>query len=284
MIAQQLHLQHQKAMLQLLQEFDRICKLLNIPYILFAGTLLGAVRHEGFIPWDDDLDVLMMRSDYSRFLAEAPTLLNPDVFYLQKEFSDHWPMFFSKLRLNGTTCIEKFHPKDPNMHTGIYMDIFPCDNACNTALGRLVQYLSARIVIAKSLDTRGYETNSFIKKVFVKLCRILPKKTCWNIVINGPANGKYVHCFLAGSSKFKNNVFLRSDIANLTYAQFEEHTYPIPLAYHTILTQLYGEYMQQPDENARLEKIHAVFVDLNNTGHEYRFYQSDLDVHTRSIR
>ena len=123
-ISQEQHQKHQAALLRLLREFDRVCKQLNIPYVLYAGTLLGAVRHEGFIPWDDDLDVLMLREDYNRLLAEAPAVLDTDTFYLQKEFSDHWPLFFSKLRLNGTTCLEKVHPKDSQIHQGIYIDIF----------------------------------------------------------------------------------------------------------------------------------------------------------------
>ena len=95
--------QHQQALRSLLEEFDRVCKKLNISYMLFAGTMLGAVRHQGFIPWDDDLDVIMLRRDYERFLKDAPTVLNEERFFLQKEFSEHWPLFFSKLRLNGTT-------------------------------------------------------------------------------------------------------------------------------------------------------------------------------------
>ena len=91
---------HQQALVSLLQEFDRVCRALHIPYVLFAGTLLGAVRHQGFIPWDDDLDVLMLRADYDRLLAEASTVLNTDDFYLQKEFSEHWPMFFSIPRIS----------------------------------------------------------------------------------------------------------------------------------------------------------------------------------------
>ena len=71
------HIRHQKALLTLLQEFDRVCKALDIPYVLFAGTMLGAVRHQGFIPWDDDLDVMMLRPDYERFLREAEALLEP---------------------------------------------------------------------------------------------------------------------------------------------------------------------------------------------------------------
>ena len=64
--------EHQKAMYHLLVAFDKVCRKLNIQYFLFSGTLLGAVRHHGFIPWDDDLDVLMLRADYERLMREAP--------------------------------------------------------------------------------------------------------------------------------------------------------------------------------------------------------------------
>lgn len=155
MVTDDTHIQHQRSMKILLDEFDRICNILQIPYVLFAGTLLGAVRHKGFIPWDDDLDVIMLRKDYERFLQGAPQHLDQQRFYLQKEFGEHWPMFFSKLRLNGTTCLETFHPKDTRMHQGIYIDIFPCDDAAKTHLGRYAQFLSSRVVVAKSLG-RGY--------------------------------------------------------------------------------------------------------------------------------
>ena len=103
---------HQKALMVLLQEFDRVCRELEIPYILFAGSLLGAVRHQGFIPWDDDIDVMMLRKDYDRFMKEADRVLDQEKFFLQKEFSEHWPMFFSKLRMNNTACLEKYQPKN----------------------------------------------------------------------------------------------------------------------------------------------------------------------------
>lgn len=89
---------HQGIMFQMLCELDAICRRNNINYMLFAGSALGAVRHKGFIPWDDDLDIVMLREDYDRFLFVAPNELDSKQYYLQKEFSSHWPMFFSKLR------------------------------------------------------------------------------------------------------------------------------------------------------------------------------------------
>ena len=108
--------EHQAVMLEMLTDVDEICKKYNIKYQLFAGSLLGAVRHKGFIPWDDDLDIVILRPEYERFLRIAPSELDAEKYFLQKEFSEHWPMFFTKLRKNGTACIERQVPKDKLMH------------------------------------------------------------------------------------------------------------------------------------------------------------------------
>lgn len=103
---------HQTLLLEMLKDFDAVCRKHHISYQLFAGTALGAVRHHGFIPWDDDVDVILMRSEYDRLLTEAAGDFDPERYYVQRENSAHWPMQFSKLRRNHTACIEKYHPKD----------------------------------------------------------------------------------------------------------------------------------------------------------------------------
>lgn len=105
---QKTHLtEHQTLLLEMLHDFDQVCRNHNIHYQLFAGTALGAVRHGGFIPWDDDIDVILMRDEYERFFREAAGDFDPSVYYVQKDNSPHWPMQFSKLRRNGTACMEK---------------------------------------------------------------------------------------------------------------------------------------------------------------------------------
>ena len=278
--------EHQEACLVLLKEFDRVCKLLNIRYCLFAGTLLGAVRHKGFIPWDDDLDVLMLRDDYVRFISQAEGLMDSKVFYLQKEFSVRWPMFFTKLRLNNTTCLEKHHPKDFEEHHGIYIDIFPCDNAKNSALGRKLQYFSSKVVIAKSLYKRGYETNNILKKIFMLLCRVLPQKPFLKVVKGNSSNGEYVHTFFAAASDFDKNIIPKRIFEDNIIAEFEDGKFYIPKQYDELLNKLYGDYMVLPNEVDRAKKKHAVFVDTKNSYEKYRDFHNNLkfDNYTKSIR
>lgn len=277
---------HQQAMYTILLEFDRVCSQLNIPYVLFAGTMLGAVRHRGFIPWDDDLDVAMLREDYERLLADADRVLDTQRFTLQKEFSDSWPMFFTKLRLNGTTCLEKYHPKNPSHHQGVYIDIFPCDNAYDNALGRKLQYYASRVVIAKSLYARGYDTNSRAKKLFMSLCTVLPGGV-FRRISRGPrkATGR-VHCFLGGGSHYKNSVFDRSMLTQRVKLPFEDGLFPVSLEHDRLLTILYGDYVTLPSLENRALKSHAILVDLEHSYEMYECYRDDMqfNVCTRSIR
>lgn len=280
------HLAHQQALLEILREFDRVCKVLDIPYVLFAGTMLGAVRHQGFIPWDDDLDIMMLRSDYDRFLAEAEQVLDRRKFYLQKEFSEHWPMFFSKLRLNGTTCLEKYHPRDLRTHQGIYMDIFPCDNGARTGFGRKVQFLASKVVIAKSLYRRGYETDSKKKKIFMTLCRLVPMKPFLHLTKRGAGDSAFVHSFLGGASDFAKNVYPRICFAERADMTFENGRYPVSAHYDGLLRQLYGEYMILPPEDQRTIKQHAILVDPDHSYEAYTHYRDGMrfETYTRSIR
>lgn len=165
---------HQTLLLEMLKDIDIVCKRRRISYQLFAGTALGAVRHHGFIPWDDDVDIIMSRSEYERFFKEAAKDFDETLYFAQQEHSAHWPMPYSKLRRNNTTCIEKYYPKDLKTHQGVYVDIFPCDNLSDCTLMRKIQFCVSKIIIAKSLYARGYETNSVIKKLFMQVCRMFP--------------------------------------------------------------------------------------------------------------
>ncbi len=110
----------------LLKEFDRVCKLVGVKYTISSGTMLGAIRHKGFIPWDDDIDVSMIRKDYELFIREAPKYLSNRYFLEHYTTEKNCPNVFAKLKDNNTTWICYEYEKI-DMNHGISMDIFPVD-------------------------------------------------------------------------------------------------------------------------------------------------------------
>ena len=112
--------------MDIFREFVRICDKHGLRYCLIAGTLLGAVRHGGFIPWDDDIDVVMMREDYDKFAQLCKTELDAQFFYQDSHTDPHYFLTYAKLRKNGTSVYEERF-KDSKFHNGAFMDIFPLD-------------------------------------------------------------------------------------------------------------------------------------------------------------
>src|SRR5690606_2891856 len=138
--------------LEILIEFDRICKKNNIKYQLFAGTLLGAVRHKGFIPWDDDIDVCLLRKDYNKFIQACKTDLDSRSFLQTYVTDKNCIIQFAKLRKNNTLFLES-GISDCKTHHGIFIDIFPLDNVLpNTFCGKMQQkllYIIGRINLSR---------------------------------------------------------------------------------------------------------------------------------------
>ncbi|MCF6205038.1 MAG: LicD family protein [Methylococcaceae bacterium] len=116
----------QLIMLEMLVEFDLICKKHKLQYWLDAGTLLGAVRHGGFIPWDDDIDVSMPLEDYNRFIEIVEKELSKNIFFQTRQTDSEFKFDYIKLRSNKASIVE-FHEKDReiNYHQGVFIDIFP---------------------------------------------------------------------------------------------------------------------------------------------------------------
>jgi len=114
-------------MLDLLVEFDRVCKKHNIQYFANGGTFLGAIRHKGFIPWDDDVDLMMTRENYNKLLAVAEEFQHP--YFLQNKYSDPCcRALCSKLRNSNTTAFEKEEVGTMiKYNKGVFIDIFPLD-------------------------------------------------------------------------------------------------------------------------------------------------------------
>ncbi|MGN1166777.1 MAG: LicD family protein [Lachnospiraceae bacterium] len=157
----------QKADLKLLQEMDRVCKEIGVGYFICGGTMLGYMRHQGFIPWDDDVDVAMLREDYDKFLKEAPEHLSKGVFLQTRETDPNIPYLFSKIRLDGTEyCTEYNINRD--FHKGLCLDVFPFDYVPND--------LEERNVFVEEVIALSKEHNAIARRQYPEIEEPFPPR------------------------------------------------------------------------------------------------------------
>jgi lipopolysaccharide cholinephosphotransferase len=260
--------------LELVEYFDKFCQENGIVYYLMGGTALGAIRHHGFIPWDDDFDVFMDYNNYSKFLEVVEERLDLDKYYCQKENTKEWPLYFSKIRMNNTTFIEK-DVKDRNMHHGIYIDIMCLNNAHSNKYIRYLQYISARILSSRALADKGYITHSLIKKYIIILSKITILKPIKRMLLNfvrslNDQETELVGHFF-GRAPFKKTSFYKSFLGKSRYVKFENLSLPVPSNVEGYLQVRYGgNYMQLPSEKEKMKyPSHAYIVDTTTSYKKY---------------
>lgn len=166
----------QKVELEMLIEVDRICRKNNIKYSIMYGTLLGAVRNGGFIPWDDDCDVVFKRDEYEKFFEACKKDLDTSKFFLQEHRTDpHYLFGYGKLRRKNTVFKRKGqgHVKQRD---GIFMDLFIYDNIPDGTIGRLLNKFEL-YVIRNALNSRIFKYTSYssFKRLFYRMLDLIPK-------------------------------------------------------------------------------------------------------------
>lgn len=162
----------QNIILSIAIDLKKICDKHDIPYFIIGGTQLGAVRHGGFIPWDDDFDLGMKRNDYNRFLKACETDLDKNKYFIQTEDTEEYYAFsFGKIQLKGTEFTEKFSKNVPIKH-GIFVDVFPYDNIPDGKLQRIFFLFKNHILKTFLWIKCGYGEECHKKKTYYKLVKV----------------------------------------------------------------------------------------------------------------
>ncbi|MDY3250036.1 MAG: LicD family protein [Candidatus Choladocola sp.] len=261
----------QKILLGYLLEIDRICKKHHIRYFLAGGTLLGAIRHHGFIPWDDDADVMMLREDYDRFRQVVQQELPGNIFMQipSTEKGNYNP--FMKLRINNTMFATEFTGHFMDMHNGIFFDVLSHDRTGNhrwsQKLHLMITMLTRSIVFNKWGDTdiKSGGNHPIICKIVDKAKYLVPMRfALWaqNRSLEFFKNRKTEYLYDGMGRNLKRGAFPAEWLDETVYVDFEGYRFPVPKEYDKYLTYLYGDYMQMIPVSQRRTSHSIVLMDL----------------------
>lgn len=254
-----------KIELEMLVELDRICRKYHIKYNICAGTLLGAVRHKGFIPWDDDIDVRMLRREYKKFCRVCEKELDDSKFFLQNKDTDPgYRWYFGRILRKGTEYV-RVGQEELEQKTGVFIDIFPSDGIPENFLTKLLySFLTwcCRKTLWSPVGVR-VEKNPLKRRVFIFLSRIPPKvpfgileflsrryneKNCERFACIGLKKDKSIF----SSQRIQKYGLKREWHTDLIEMEFEGHMFFAPRDYHGWLVEGFGDdYMQLPPVEKR---------------------------------
>ena len=271
----------QKKCLGILLELDRVCKAANLQYYIYSGTLLGAVRHGGFIPWDDDIDCVMMRNQYEKLADACEKYMDKERFELQTIYSD--PLGCNgwiKLHDKNTAYIDGGRRK--GAMEGINVDIFPVDNApdLDFILKFRAKIINKMNFIYQYRFMKHSSNSSFKMKLFQKIISFIPP---WNELKFKVKYDKYIQRYNSKSTKrvvyFSNADYLKKVVPkecfdSVEYVNFEGNSFPAPVNWKKVLEIRYGsDYMTPPPLKEQVSQHGTKIIDIN---HSWREYQDQL--------
>ncbi len=271
--------------LGILKDFDNFCTQYNLRYTLCGGCCIGALRNGGFIPWDDDVDVHMLRDDYEKFYQLWQEYGNRDKYTLCRTTkNDFQDTMLTQLSLNNTTFI-KNNQIDKDINHGIKLEIIPLDGAPDNDLKRKIQLLNS---LKFYLYNRGFAPENrgklfnFIGKMLLSV-RKTPKarypkwKKAQDRMCKFNVTESQFVTELCVTWKYMKIKYPKEIFAEQRRVKFEDGYFPVPIAAEKYLTMAFGDYMQLPAPENRIPKHDSVLIDLDNSYQIYKgkYYLQD---------
>lgn len=263
----------QEKILEIMKYIDDLCRTNGIVYYIMGGTALGAVRHGGFIPWDDDLDIFMTPDQYKKF-KDVFEKTSSNRFVLQEWRTTPNYLEYSKVRMNGTTFIEENFKDRNQMHHGIYVDIMILHKVPENKLIQRLVYLESKFVTLYGLSQRNWRPKTKLQNLILKSLRFLPCKWMAEIAYShiyryDNRKEKYKYCYWITPAKFQNGLFDASFFESPVNVPFEDTELLGSNQIKEYLAYRYGDYMALPSEESRRAAVHAMVFDTRKDYTEY---------------
>lgn len=239
----------QNVILSIAYDIDQFCLKHNITYRLMGGSALGARRHGGFIPWDDDLDVFMTPDEYEQFRDAFHKYGDKEKYYLQELGASKGKVITAKIRLNHSYFEEEIL-KGWHVHQGVYVDIFILHTCPNNLWLRRWQYLWAKYVIMKGLANKEYKRRGGFVYFALKCMKILPKRFLLDFGLNQVYAFRHkksdYYCNFLGKALMKNGTYKHEHFATVKRVPFETIELNVAEGLEQFLIERFGDYMKAP--------------------------------------
>lgn len=263
----------QDKILEIMKYIDKLCRQHHITYYIMGGTALGAVRHGGFIPWDDDLDIFMTPGEYAKF-KQVFDGENSDTFVIQEWRSVPQYLTYAKVRMNGTTFIEEAFKDRKDMHQGIYVDIMILHKVPDRKMAQKLMYGCCKFATLYSLRSRNWRPKTASQKILFTLLKILPSrwivKSCYKRIYRyDDRQENFKYCYWITPAKFRNGLFDASFFDSPIDIPFEDTMLLGSSKIKEYLTYRYGDYMKMPSKEQQEAAVHAMLYDTNKHYTEY---------------
>lgn len=264
----------QNKILEVMKFIDKLCRDNGIIYYIMGGTALGAIRHGGFIPWDDDLDIFMTPTEYEKFKTAFNNLSGNDKFVIQEWRTTPNYLEYAKVRMNGTTFIEKVYKDRKDMHHGIYVDIMILHKVPKNRFLQKLVYYESKFVTLYALSQRNWKPKNKGQALVMHLLKIMPCKLMTKIAYRriyqyDKMTDNFMFCYWITPAKFRSGLFDASFFSEPVDIPFEDTMLLGSRKIKEYLTYRYGDYMKLPSEESQKAAVHAMIFD---TEKDYKGY------------